>query len=109
MASNETSGNATSVPGTDPVVYEKYRGEWSKSAPSNEHEWITRARTVAEVLATDVIQRDRENKSPRAEIALLKYAGLLKILGPKKYGGGEQPWSVGYKVIREVAKADGYE
>ncbi|TQS31683.1 hypothetical protein Golomagni_08026, partial [Golovinomyces magnicellulatus] len=62
---------------------------------------------VATVLASDAGLRERENKSPRAEVALLKHAGLLKVLGPKKYGGGDQPWSVGYKVIREVAKGDG--
>jgi alkylation response protein AidB-like acyl-CoA dehydrogenase len=54
------------------------------------------------------VQRDKENKSPKAEIALLKHSGLLKALGPKKYGGGEQPWAVGYKLIREVAKVDGH-
>lgn len=37
----------------------------------------------------------------------MKHAGLLKLLGPKKYGGGEQPWSVGYKAIRKVAETDG--
>jgi len=37
----------------------------------------------------------------------LRSAGLLKLLGPKAIGGGGQPWDVGYKVIREVAKGDG--
>ncbi|KAM0820412.1 putative Acyl-CoA dehydrogenase NM domain-like protein [Seiridium cardinale] len=66
-----------------------------------------RAKDVAAVLDQDVSIRERENKSPRAEVQLLKHSGLLKILGWKKYGGGEQPWSVGYKAIREVAKTDG--
>ncbi|KAK9795620.1 putative Acyl-CoA dehydrogenase/oxidase [Seiridium cardinale] len=68
---------------------------------------IQRAKDVAAVLDQDVSIRERENKSPRAEVQLLKHSGLLKILGWKKYGGGEQPWSVGYKAIREVAKTDG--
>lgn len=91
---------------TDPTVYAEYQAKWSE-LPSTEDAWLARAQEVAKVLAQDAAQRDQENKSPRAEVALLKHSGLLKLLGPKKYGGGEQPWSVGYKAIREVAKADG--
>ncbi|KAJ5681557.1 thermophilic desulfurizing enzyme family protein [Penicillium maclennaniae] len=69
--------------------------------------WLARASEVAEVLGQDAAQRDQENKSPRAEITLLKHSGLLKLLGPKMYGGGEQPWSAGYQAIREDAKVDG--
>lgn len=96
----------TQVPATDPAVYAEYQAKWS-TLPDTADAWLARAREVAEVLAKDAAQRDQENKSPRAEVALLKHSGLLKLLGPKKYGGGEQPWSVGYKAIREVAKADG--
>ncbi|CRG92407.1 hypothetical protein PISL3812_09466 [Talaromyces islandicus] len=93
-------------PATDPAVYEEYKAKWTDT-PQDEQGWLTRAREVAEVLAQDAVKRDQENKSPVAEIALLKHSGLLKTLGPQKYGGGGQPWNVGYKVIREVAKADG--
>jgi alkylation response protein AidB-like acyl-CoA dehydrogenase len=96
----------TQVSATDPAVYAEYQVKWS-ALPDTADAWLARAREVAEVLAQDAAQRDQENKSPRAEVALLKHSGLLKLLGPKKYGGGEQPWSVGYKAIREVAKADG--
>ena len=76
-----------------------------------EFEWIgypeLRDKDVAAVLEQDAAARERENKSPRAEVQLLKHSGLLKILGWAKYGGGEQPWSVAYRAIREVAKADG--
>lgn len=94
------------VPATDPAVYAQYEAKWS-TLPDSASGWVDRAREVAEVLAQDAAQRDQDNKSPRAEVVLLKHSGLLKLLGPKKYGGGEQPWSVGYKAIREVAKADG--
>ncbi|KAJ5788058.1 Acyl-CoA dehydrogenase N-terminal [Penicillium paradoxum] len=94
------------ISATDPAVYAGYESKWSK-LPDNEEEWLDRAREVARVLLQDAVQRDQENKSPRAEVALLKYSQLTKLMGPKKYGGGEQPWSVGYKAIREVAKADG--
>ena len=86
--------------------YSEFETKWPQ-IPQDEAGWLQRAQEVADVLAIDAVVRDRENKSPRAEIALLKYAGLLKLLGPKKYGGGEQPWSVGYKAIRKVAEADG--
>lgn len=75
--------------------------------PSTPEAWVDRAREVAEILATDAPKRDIENKSPRGEIALLKAAGLLKVLGPKQYGGGGESWETGYKLIREVAKGDG--
>lgn len=97
----------TDIPATDPAVYEAYKSQWA-SLPDTADAWLARAREVAEVLSQDAAQREQENKSPRAEVALLKHSGLLKLLGPKKYGGGEQPWSVGYKAIREVAKGDGY-
>jgi len=93
---------------SDPLVYDIHHQKFiSDGLPSTAEAWIQRARQVAEILGADAPARDIENKSPRAEIALLKSAGLLKVLGPKKYGGGEQSWEVGYKVIREVAKRDG--
>ncbi|KAF7558066.1 hypothetical protein G7046_g5879 [Stylonectria norvegica] len=91
---------------TDPAVYREFEGKWA-SIPTDVESWLQRARDVSEVLAKDAGVRERENKSPRAEIALLKHSGLLKLLGPTKYGGGAQPWSVGYKAIREVSKGDG--
>ncbi|KAF6837199.1 thermophilic desulfurizing enzyme family protein [Colletotrichum plurivorum] len=100
------TSNARSVPATDPSVYDEFKTKWSEQ-PVGEKGWLQRAKDVASVLSQDAAQRERENKSPRAEVALLKHSGLLKVLGWKKYGGGEQPWSVGYKVIREVAKGDG--
>ncbi|KAF3768074.1 acyl-CoA dehydrogenase NM domain-like protein [Cryphonectria parasitica EP155] len=93
-------------PSTDPEVYAEYASKWS-SLPDSEETWLQRAKDVAAVLAKDASIRERENKSPRAEIALLKNSNLTKLLGPKKYGGGGQPWSTAYKAIREVAKADG--
>jgi alkylation response protein AidB-like acyl-CoA dehydrogenase len=100
--STADSGNSKATPQTDPAAYQKYQDEWS-TLPTNAEEWVNRARAVAEVLALDAAQRDKENKSPRAEIALLKHAGLLKVLGPKKYGGGEEEWHVGYQVVDHTA------
>jgi alkylation response protein AidB-like acyl-CoA dehydrogenase len=93
---------------TNPSVYAAEHQAFEKAGlPDSQVGWIQRAKDVAEILGRDAAQRDIENKSPQAEVALLKSSGLLKVLGPKKYGGGEQSWEVGYRVIREVAKTDG--
>lgn len=93
---------------TDPSVYNSQNERFQRAGlPTTQQGWIQRAKDVSSILAGDAPKRDIENKSPRAEIALLKSAGLLKTLGPVKYGGGGQSWETGYKVIREVAKGDG--
>jgi alkylation response protein AidB-like acyl-CoA dehydrogenase len=91
---------------SDPAVYAEYESKWA-TYPTDAEGWLQRARDVAAVLAIDAAARERANKSPRAEVALLRHSGLLRLLGPKKYGGGEQPLSVGYQAIREVAAGDG--
>lgn len=94
--------------GTDPSTYTSHYSKFERERfPANQAAWVKRAQDVAEILASDAPKRDNENKSPIAEIGLLKASGLLKVMGPKKYGGGGEPWSTGYKVIREVAKGDG--
>lgn len=93
---------------SDPAVYGTHHKKFiSEGLPTSAEGWLQRAREVSEILAIDAAARDIENKSPRAEVSLLKSAGLLKVLGPKNIGGGGQDWEVGYKVIREVAKGDG--
>jgi alkylation response protein AidB-like acyl-CoA dehydrogenase len=95
-------------PQSDPTVYDVHHQEFtSDGLPTSTEGWLERARRVSEILAEDAPARDIENKSPLAEVALLKSSGLLKVLGPKAYGGGGQGWDVGYKTIREVAKGDG--
>lgn len=92
---------------SDPSVYVEYQAKWSVQ-PTDGAGWIQRATEVANVLKTDAAAREKANKSPEAEVALLKSSGLLKVLGSAKYGGGAQPWDVAYRVIREVSKGDGY-
>lgn len=106
-SSADLKGNSTQTPFRDPAVYTEYELKWNY-IPEDEPGWLRRAQEVADILAVDASERDREGKSPRAEVSLLKHSGLLKVLGLKKYGGGGQPWSVGYKLIRKVAEADGY-
>jgi hypothetical protein len=93
---------------TNPAIYDAHHKEFQKQGlPSGQAEWVERARQVAAILAQDAPQRDIINKAPAAEVSLLKSSGLLKVLGPKSYGGGGEPWDTAYKTIREVAKADG--
>ncbi|QIX02152.1 hypothetical protein AMS68_007669 [Peltaster fructicola] len=93
---------------TDPAVYEQHIKRFaSEGLPQGQDSWVERARQVAAILAQDGPTRDLENKSPRAEVALLKAAELTRILGPTRYGGGGEDWSTAYKVIRAVAAGDG--
>lgn len=93
---------------SDPAVYDLHHQKFiSDGLPSTAEAWLERARQVSEILAKDAAARDIENKTPLAEVALLKSAGLMKVLGPAQFGGGGQTWEIGYKLIREVAKGDG--
>ncbi|MGW7398298.1 acyl-CoA dehydrogenase family protein [Streptomyces cyaneofuscatus] len=76
-------------------------------APDSPQGWIGRAAEVAALLATDAAARDRAGATPYTEIQLLKDSGLVTLLGPAEHGGGGQDWTTAYRVIREVAKADG--
>ena len=97
-----------SRPATDPAVYDTHHQSFKKlPLPSNPDEWFQRVARVSAILADDAALREKENKNPIAEVSLLNSSGFTKVLGPQKYGGGDQGWSVAYKVIREVAKADG--
>jgi alkylation response protein AidB-like acyl-CoA dehydrogenase len=96
------------LPSTDPTKYDVHHQTFTNSPiPQDSAGWVERAGQVAAILAEDIVVRDREQKTPVAEVSLLKSSGLLKVLGPAKYGGGGQSWDVAYKVIREVAKGDG--
>ncbi|MEU9187153.1 acyl-CoA dehydrogenase family protein [Streptomyces sp. NPDC048484] len=82
--------------------------DWqTRPAPATAQDWISRATEVAAVLATDAAARDRAAATPHAEVRLLKDSGLVTLLGPTEHGGGGQDWSTAYRVVREVAKADG--
>ncbi|MFJ9569649.1 acyl-CoA dehydrogenase family protein [Streptomyces bacillaris] len=82
--------------------------QWkSLPAPDSPEAWIERATEVAAILATDAAARDRAGATPYTEVQLLKDSGLVTLLGPAGHGGGGQDWTTAYRVIREVAKADG--
>ncbi|MFB6849825.1 acyl-CoA dehydrogenase family protein [Streptomyces sp. NPDC056373] len=84
------------------------RTDWKTAPlPKNAEDWIARATEVAAVLATDAASRDKAAATPHAEVRLLKDSGLVTLLGPVEHGGGGQDWPTAYRVVREVAKADG--
>ncbi|WP_410608122.1 acyl-CoA dehydrogenase family protein [Amycolatopsis sp. lyj-109] len=70
-------------------------------------DWIERAREVAAKLAVDAVERDHRGGTPYQEVQLLKDNGLVTLLGPVEHGGGGQTWDTAYRVIREIARADG--
>ncbi|MFH8573559.1 acyl-CoA dehydrogenase family protein [Streptomyces sp. NPDC017993] len=82
--------------------------EWqTRPAPDSPQGWVERAAEVSAVLATDAAARDHAGATPHAEVQLLKDSGLVTLLGPVEHGGAGQDWPTAYRVIREVAKADG--
>jgi alkylation response protein AidB-like acyl-CoA dehydrogenase len=81
--------------------------DWATRPPQTPQQWVERASEVAAILATDAVRRDRDGKTPYAEIQLLKDAGLVTLLGPAEFGGGGQNWTTAYRVIREIATGDG--
>ena len=81
-------------------------GRWT-TTPTTPEEWIDRARDVATILAEDAVALDRGTEPPHVEVALLKDSGLATVLGPVEFGGGGQSWETAYRLIREVATADG--
>lgn len=106
MATNGNTSHAKAS--TEPAVYDMYHQSFIDSPlPSKSDAWVERAARVGSILAQDAAIREKENKSPFAEVSLLKSSGLTKVLGPRKFGGGGQGWDIAYKVIREIAKADG--
>lgn len=82
--------------------------DWKTApAPKDAEGWLVRAAEVAAVLAADAAARGKAAATPYAEVRLLKDSGLVTLLGPVEHGGAGQDWPTAYRVVREVAKADG--
>lgn len=108
MATINGTSTTSAPPSTDPSIYSAELALFRKQRlPSSTDEWLARAQAVSQILARDAPARDIQQKSPRAEIALLKASALVKVLAEGKHGGGGESWETAYKVIREVAKGDG--
>lgn len=95
-------------PASDPAVYQAHHDAFTaEGLPTTTAGWIERAQKVAEILAPDAAPRNKEQKVPIAELSLLKSAGLTKLMGAPKYGGGGQTWETAFRVVRELAVGDG--
>ncbi|MFF7311758.1 acyl-CoA dehydrogenase family protein [Streptomyces sp. NPDC008137] len=82
--------------------------DWkTATTPKDAEGWLARAAEVAAVLAADAAARDKAAATPYAEVQLLKDSGLVTLLGPVEHGGAGQDWTTAYRVVRDVAKADG--
>ena len=75
--------------------------------PSTTNEWLDRARQVAQMVAGDAAQREREGEPPYREVQLLKDSGLVTLLGPADHGGAAERWTTALRASREVSRADG--
>lgn len=69
--------------------------------------WSDVAQQVAEALSVDVLERDRANQQPYAEVELLRSSGLLNLLVPAEYGGVGGHFETAFAVIRTLAATDG--
>lgn len=64
------------------------------------------ARELAEELARDAADRDRERRLPEAELDRLSASGLLAITVPAEHGGADLPCETLAEVVRLLAAAD---
>lgn len=69
--------------------------------------WRAVATKLAEKLAADVMERDRANEPPFAEVDLLRQSGLLGLRIPSAYGGAGQDLATTFDVLRIIARVDG--
>lgn len=83
------------------------KSAWANRAvPQTAEDWRARAKEVGDVLALSAVKRDRAQKTPHAEVQLLKDAGLVTLLGSQEFGGAGQDWNTAYAVIRNVSVGD---
>lgn len=83
------------------------RSPWQGAADRAEREhWADVATEVAQTLARDVVQRDRENTPPHAQIDLLRDSGLTELLIPTSLGGRGGHWETAFEATRIIARVD---
>lgn len=81
--------------------------DWAERAPGSPTAWLRRAEEVRAILAETAVERDRANRTPFAEVRLLKDSGLVTLLGPVEFGGGGQRWRTAFQVVRTISRGDG--
>ncbi|RZF27345.1 monooxygenase [Paraburkholderia sp. UYCP14C] len=69
--------------------------------------WRNALEHVLKALASSAVERDRSGGTARAERALLRDSGLLRLSIPAKFGGFGESWAVTLDVVRQIAQVDG--
>ncbi|MGW5598633.1 acyl-CoA dehydrogenase family protein [Streptomyces rochei] len=77
-----------------------------RAGPGPAH-WLRVAREAADDLATDAVAREQAGKAPFDEVSRLREAGLLTFLMPAGSQEGGPDRLTAYRVVREIAAADG--
>lgn len=80
---------------------------WSHAAEGELENWLPRARSAAQELARDAVERDAANKEPFAEVQILRNHDLLNAIIPAEFGGGGAAFSTVFAIVRELARVDG--
>lgn len=77
----------------------------------NNHDINKEYRSIAIALSTELattaVERDAAAGLPLAEVQRLRETGLLPIVVPRAYGGVGLSWLEAFKIVQELAKADG--
>lgn len=83
------------------------RSPWTGHASREElAHWQQIAEGVAAVLSADVLERDRRNADPQAEVELLRSSGLINLIIPSEWGGEGGHWESALHAVRILARTD---
>ncbi|MFZ4895404.1 acyl-CoA dehydrogenase family protein [Plantibacter sp. Mn2098] len=103
-SANTASSGPASVGAASPRQAASY---WRGNASDDELAyWGGIAEEVARALAVDVLERDRANLDPTAELDLLRDTGLVTLLDPVEFGGGGGHWESAFLAIRVLSRVD---
>jgi alkylation response protein AidB-like acyl-CoA dehydrogenase len=69
--------------------------------------YLAKAAELRGIFARDAAERDKQGGRPLEQLRLLKQHHLLSVNIPVFHGGGGQPWSTVFRIVREFARADG--
>ncbi|WP_159918049.1 acyl-CoA dehydrogenase family protein [Pantoea sp. 18069] len=68
--------------------------------------WTQVVEAVAQALAENAAQRDKQGGTAYAQRELLRESGLLTLLIPEALGGQGAPWPLILRIVRRLAAAD---
>lgn len=79
----------------------------ARVVPAEREHWRGVAVELADRLAVDVLERDRANLPPFAEVEELRRSGLLGLRIPSQHGGAGQDLATTFDVLRIIGRVDG--